>query len=236
MRFWTKKRAAAIGLAVVMTISLTACGEKDPSLEEVEQAIEAGTLTVEDALDKGWVDQAWVDGYIEANSVPAGDKMEANKVEDFTTSTLDGMEFTKADLGGVVFFAFADPASEGVQEFYNALAQAHEGVTANGAGIVLCTKSEEGNELFADAPFPVILYNDSLKAAVGKNSGMIEDEEILNTASWYVNGSFLSAWALVLDAEELPEDAAAFAKVSGQADSANSDPDSSGASAMSPMG
>lgn len=53
-----------------------------------------------------------------------------------------------------------------------------------------------------------------------------------NTASWYVNGSFLSAWALVLDAEELPEDAAAFAKV----DSANSDPDSSGASAMSPMG
>ena len=53
MRFWTKKRAAAIGLAVVMTISLTACGEKDPSLEEVEQAIEAGTLTVEDALDKG---------------------------------------------------------------------------------------------------------------------------------------------------------------------------------------
>ena len=126
MRFWTKKRAAAIGLAVVMTISLTACGEKDPSLEEVEQAIEAGTLTVEDALDKGWVDQAWVDGYIEANSVPAGDKMEANKVEDFTTSTLDGMEFTKADLGGVVFFAFADPASEGVQEFYNDLAQARQ--------------------------------------------------------------------------------------------------------------
>lgn len=78
----------------------------------------------------------------------------------------------------------------------NALAQAHEGVTANGAGIVLCTKSEEGNELFADAPFPVILYNDSLKAAVGKNSGMIEDEEILNTASWYVNGSFYSSWSL----------------------------------------
>ena len=53
MKFWTKKRAAALGLAAVMTLSLTACGEKTPSLEEVEQAIEAGTLTVEDALDKG---------------------------------------------------------------------------------------------------------------------------------------------------------------------------------------
>ncbi len=50
---------------------------------------------------------------------------------------------------------------------------------------------------------------------------MVEDKDVPNTASWYVNGSFLSAWALVLDAEELPEDAAAFAKVSGQADSAN---------------
>ena len=236
MRFWTKKRAAAIGLAVVMTISLTACGEKDPSLEEVEQAIEAGTLTVEDALDKGWVDQAWVDGYIEANSVPAGDKMEANKVEDFTTSTLDGMEFTKADLGGVVFFTFADPASEGVQEFYNALAQAHEGVTANGAGIVLCTKSEEGNELFADAPFPVILYNDSLKAAVGKNSGMIEDEEILNTASWYVNGSFYSSWSLKVDAEDLVEDAAAFVEMSQDKELSGADSADSGAAGMVPMG
>ena len=43
MKFWTKKRAAALGLAAVMTLSLTACGEKTPSLEEVEQAIEAGT-------------------------------------------------------------------------------------------------------------------------------------------------------------------------------------------------
>ena len=38
MKFWTKKRAAALGLAAVMTLSLTACGEKAPSLEEVEQA------------------------------------------------------------------------------------------------------------------------------------------------------------------------------------------------------
>lgn len=96
----------------------------------------------------------------------------------------------------MVFFAFSTSASEGVQELYNALVQAYEGVTANGAGLVLCTKSEEGNKLFADAPFPVILYNDSLKAAVGKNSVMIEDEETANTASWYVNGSFLSAWSL----------------------------------------
>ena len=71
MKFWTKKRAAALGLAAAMTLSLAACGEKAPSLEEVEQAIEAGTLTMEDALDKGWVDETWAENYMEAHSVPA---------------------------------------------------------------------------------------------------------------------------------------------------------------------
>lgn len=217
MKFWTKKRAAALGLAALLTLSLAACGEKAPSLEEVEQAIEAGTLTVEDAQDKGWVDQAWVDGYWEARTVPAVDKIEINRVGEFTTTTLSGEPFTQEDLGHVLLFAFVDPASEDAGAFYDAMTAAWDGVQEAGAGMVLCLKGEDERGQFADAPFPVILYNDSLKEALGNNSGMVEDKDVPNTASWYVNGSFLSAWALVLDAEELPEDAAAFAKVSGQA-------------------
>ena len=90
-------------MAAALALSLTACGEKRPSQEEVEQAIEAGTLTIEDALDKGWIDQAWVDAYQEENSVPAASKMETNMVGDFTTTTLSGEEFTQEQLGDVVF-------------------------------------------------------------------------------------------------------------------------------------
>lgn len=179
----------------------------------MEQAIEAGTLTVDDALEKGWIDQAWVDAYIEDNSVPASNKMESNKVADFTTTTLDGEEFTRGDLENVVFFAFADPADPSASEFFQSLVDAYEGVTANGAGIVLCTKSEEGSDLFSDAPFPVILYNESLQEAVGNNRSMIEDEEVSTTASWYVNGSFFSAWSMKIDAEDLVESAASFVKM-----------------------
>ena len=53
MREHRKRRLTALGLAAALTLSLTACGEKKPSLEEVEQAIEAGTLTIQDALDRG---------------------------------------------------------------------------------------------------------------------------------------------------------------------------------------
>ena len=38
--------------------------------------------------------------------------------------------------------------------------------------MVLCLKGEDERGQFADAPFPVILYNDSLKEALGNNSGI----------------------------------------------------------------
>ena len=228
-----RQRLATLGLAAAMGVSLSACGGSQPGLEEVEQAIEAGTLTIEDALDKGWIDQAWVDAYQEENSVPAASKMETNMVGDFTTTTLSGEDFTREQLGDVVFFAFLDPNAEGTQTFYDTLAEGYDGVAENGADIVVCTKSESGNELFAEAPFPVILYNDSLKAAIGGNSSMAEDEETPNTASWYVNGSFLSAWYSSVDAEELPASAAAFAEMSREP--AFEGGDGSGA-AMAPMG
>ena len=234
MREHRKRRLTALGLAAALTLSLTACGEKKPSLEEVEQAIEAGTLTIQDALDRGWIDQAWVDAYQEENSVPAASKMETNMVGDFTTTTLSGEDFTREQLGDVVFFAFLDPNAEGTQTFYDTLAEGYDGVVENGADIVVCTKSESGNELFAEAPFPVILYNDSLKAAIGGNSGMVEDEETPNTASWYVNGSFLSAWYSSVDAEELPASAGAFVQMSREP--AFEGGDGSGAAAMAPMG
>ena len=235
MEQMTTRRLAALGLAAAMGLTLAACGEQQPSREEVEQAIEAGTLTVEDALDKGWIDQAWVDAYQEENSVPAGSKMEANVVGDFTTTTLSGEEFTREQLGDVVLFAFLNPTVEGTQAFYDGLAGGYDGVVENGADIVVCTKSEDGNELFAEAPFPVILYNDSVKAAIGGNSGMVEDEETPNTASWYVNGFFLSSWYSSVDAQELPESASAFVEMS-QEPEFQAGGGADGAAAMAPMG
>ena len=232
MKQMTTRRLAALGLAAAMGLTLAACGEQQPSREEVEQAIEAGTLTVEDALDKGWIDQAWVDAYQEESSVPAGSKMEAGAVGDFTTTTLSGEEFTREQLGDVVFFAFLDPSAEETQAFYDALTRGYDGVVENGADIVVCTKREEGNDLFAEAPFPVILYNDSVKAATG--SGMADDPEMPNAASWYVNGSFLSAWYSTVEGEDLPQSAAAFVEMSQEP--AFSAGDGSGAAAMAPMG
>lgn len=202
------KRLTVIFVAAVCALSLAACGSQKPTQDEVEQALEEGTITLEDAVDKGWVTQEWADDYIEERSVPAADKIQAGAIGDFSTTTLSGETFTREQLGDVTLLAFLDPADPDAAAFYQALADGYEGVKESGAEILVCTKSEEGNELFAEAPFPVILYNDSLQAAVASHKEMIEG--MPNSASWCVNGSFYSAWFSSVESAELADTAASF--------------------------
>lgn len=205
------KRLTAIFLALVCAFSLTACGSQKPSLDEVRQAIEDGSLTVEDAMDKGWVTQEWVDEYVQQRSVPAVSKAEAGAIREFTTTTLSGEEFTRDQMAEVTLFVFLDPTNSDTQAFYQALTDGYEDVKKNGAEILVCTKSEEKNELLSDAPFPVIHYNDSLKAAVKNYQEMIEGEP--NIFSWCVNASFISAWSCTIEEEKLGDSAAAFVEM-----------------------
>ena len=205
------KRFAAILMVGVCLLSLAACGSQKPGLDEVEQAIQEGNMTIEDALEKGFVTQEWADEYIESRTVPANDKMEAGAIGEFTTNTLSGEEFTKNQMGDVAMFAFLDPSDPDAASFYQALVEGYEAVRENGAEIIVCIENEENIEMFAGAPFPVIHYNDSLKAATENHRDMIED--LPNSASWYVNGSFLSAWFSTVEAEDLGDDAAAFVQI-----------------------
>ena len=113
MKYVTRRRLVTFGLAAALALSLTACGEKRPSQEEVEQAIEAGTLTIEDALDKGWIDQAWVDAYQEeeqcARRQQNGDQHGGRLYHHDPVRR--GVHPGAA--GDVVFFAFLDPNAEG---------------------------------------------------------------------------------------------------------------------------
>ena len=111
---------------------------------------------------------------------------------------------------------------------YQALADGYEGVKETGAEILVCTKSEDGNELFEDAPFPVIHYNDSLKDAVDAHKEMIEG--IPNTASWCVDASFYSAWFSAVEAEGLADSAASFVEM--QEEMANGDSGENGGMAV----
>lgn len=202
-----KEKIMTMGVLLLCMI-LVACGSNTPSLEEVEAAIEDGSVTVQDALDKGWITQEWADSYLEENSVPAADKIAVNKVGEFVTETKDGDTFANEDMSDVTFLAFIDPADTGAADFYESLTAGIEGVRGEGADIVVCSKGDMEAELFQDAPFPVVAYNDSLKTALAQNDEMASGSPCVGV--WYVNGSLLSAWSTLIDADDLADSAAGF--------------------------
>lgn len=205
-----KKLLLIAGLAMCLT--LTACGSKAPSLEEVEAAIHDGSVTVQDALDKGWITQEWADNYLEENSVPAADKVTYNKVGEFETLTMEGDTFVNQDLPDTTFLVFLDPEDAEAADFYAELANAVEGIRSAGGDVVICSKGDMKAELFQDAPFAVVEYNDSMKTALAQNDEMASDVPCVGV--WYVNGSLISAWISQVDAEELADSAASFAEMS----------------------
>ena len=202
-----KKKIMTMGVLLLCMI-LVACGSNTPSLEEVEAAIEDGSVTVQDALDKGWITQEWADSYLEENSVPAADKIAVNKMGEFVTETKDGDTFANEDMSDVTFLAFIDPADTGAADFYESLTAGIEGVRGEGVDIVVCSKGDMEAELFQDAPFPVVAYNDSLKTALAQNDEMASGSPCVGV--WYVNGSLLSAWSTLIDTDDLADSAAGF--------------------------
>lgn len=215
-----KKFTGAV-IAALCMVSLTACGSKKPSLEEVEKSIAEGNVTVEDALEKGWVTQEWVDDYYEERTIPAADKMTANAIDDFETTTLSGEEFTKEDIPSVTFFAFMDASDKDAQTFYDELTSAYEGVKENGGEIIVCNKNAEEISMFEDAPFPVLEYNDSLKKATENYKDMIEG--IPNTGVWYVGEAFYSAWSPKAEAESLIKEAESYKSIVDEQNSSTDD-------------
>ena len=209
-----KKKIILAG-ALALCLTLSACGSQAPSLEEVEAAIEDGSITIEDALDKGWIDQEWVDSYMEENTVPAADKIAINMVGEFETQTVTGDPFTNQDIPAVTFMVFLDV----------------EDVRAAGADIVVCSKGGMDAEMYQDAPFSVVEYNDAMKAALAQNDGMAS--EIPCVGVWYVDGSLISAWSSEVDAASLADSAASFADMAAEEETQG---DMGGSMEAMPMG
>ena len=133
---------------------------------------------------------------LKKNAVPAVSKLEAHAIDDFTTQTLDGDTFTKDDISGVTFLGFIDPTTEEGKSFYQELIAGYDGVKEAGADILVIVKGEDGRDLFADAPFQVILYNEEMSSAMKDQADMVAN--LPATGAWYGNGSILSSWSLMV--------------------------------------
>ena len=220
------KKIITLLLISIIAVSFVACNHSQPTIEEVIASIEAGTLTMDDAVEKGYVDEQWVEDYYAKNSVPAMDKSQSNMISEFETETLSGEMFTNDDLSDVTFIAFLNPNSEDAKEQYDILLETYDKVVASGADILIVSTSDEGTELFEDAQIQVVSYNDSIKSALGSLTEMVNEDGFIG--SWNVNGAFMSAWNMKIEADGFIKTGTSMVESYGEPQNDNND--------MQPMG
>lgn len=197
------KKLISMLLIAVISFTMSGCQEQQPSLDEVSEAIENGTLTVDDALSKGWIDQAWIDQRNEKLSMPAANKMTSNLLGDFETKTVDGVVISKADLNSLTYFAFLDPSADNASEIKDILVNTYQDILDQGGDILLILMKDE-TEGYKELPFKTVIYDDALKTALGALSDMsdIAIEEGF-TGTWNGNGAFITAWQASVNKEDL---------------------------------
>lgn len=201
------KKIVLTAMSLALALSVAACGSGKPSDKDILAALDEGTITIDSAMEKGWIDQAWIDKNLEV--VPAADKTSANAMGAFTAEDLNGNKYVSDQEGKSTLFAFFDPASATGMEQMNALERKYAEIKETGADVLGIMMGEKTEDM--QFSFPVVIFNDEMKTAMGTAAEMVEGVEF--TGVWNVNGAFLSSWASVIDEEEIIETAKSFVQM-----------------------
>jgi len=200
------KKIVALCCALALTLSLTACSSR-PSDEKIKEALDQGTITVEDAISKGWIDDEW----IQENFEQVEAKTKVYLFGDFETTYLDGTPVTSDIIHDTMCLVFFNTAGEETLNQLAVFQEAKEEMEKAGVpllGIVTDTDLDAAKEKLADFDFPIIVYNDEMKEALSEFSGIIESDL---TTNFTHSGGFYSAWYSETTVDDLVETARNFA-------------------------
>lgn len=211
-----KKKTGAVLLMGVLMLSLAACGKQKPDLKEVEVAIANGEVTIEDALEKGWVTQDWVDEFLDANSHAAADKTVSFSIGEFETTTVSGEEFSNENIADTTFWAFLDLTTEESKEWMETLKSSYEELQEKNAEVLVCVKNDTEDQAFDNILFPVIHYNESVKNALDRMNMAEMVEELPNCGNWFANRYFASSWSSVITKEQLLKEVDIFTNLNSE--------------------
>lgn len=196
------KKLTALCCMLAASLSLTACGST-PSDKEIKAALDEGTITVEDAKAKGWIDDEWIKENFE--QIEAQSKIYL--FDPFETTYLDGTPASSEIIHDTMCLVFFDTTGEKTMENLKAFQEAKDGMEAAGVpllGILTDDDPAAAQETLKDINFPVIIYNDEMKKSMEPYKDMVEQDL---TASFTRNGGFYTAWYTTVNAQDLVETA-----------------------------
>lgn len=192
------KTIISILMAGLLAVSAAGCGSV-PSDSELERALEAGTITAEDAKSKGWIDDAWLEEHFPP--VEAGSKIQT--FPPFETTYLDGAPASSQLIQGTMCLVFFDSTQGDTVEKLRKISGISGEMTRLGVpvlGIITDKNPEGAREVLLDLDFPVIVYNDEMRASLELYDDMIGDSMI---SVFTKGGGFYSAWSIDCSASAL---------------------------------
>jgi hypothetical protein len=192
------KRIVAGILSLGLIFILTGCSSK-PSDKRIKEALDNGTITVEDAKSKGWINDEWIEKNFK--KITAGSKI--HLFEQFQTTYLDGTPAPKNVISGKMHVAFFNSKSDKTAEQIKILNSAYEKFVKYDIpilGVVLDEDLNEAKELLKGVKFPVIVYNEEMKKSLKEYADIIKTDYV---SVWTKEGGFYSAWESTENAEDL---------------------------------
>lgn len=183
------KKLIAILLSALVVLSLTGCGSK-PSEQKIKASLEDGTITIEDAKTKGWIDDEW----IQKNFQPIEGHTKIYLFEPFDTTYLDGTPTSSELIEGKMCLVFFNTQKEETVNKLKIFNEAYEDMKALGIPIlgVITDKDVAGaKEELTDIKFPIIVYNEAMQTSLKQYPEITETDVV---SVFTKDGGFYSAW------------------------------------------
>lgn len=192
------KRKLLLVISCLLVISLGGCNSK-PSLEKIKAALDDGTITVEDAKEKGWIDDDWINSNYE--KVEAKSKIYL--FDPFETTYLDGTPASSNIIEGItcmVFFHTTEEKTLEKLEVFNDISDEMKTIGVPVIGILTDKDIDYAKEKLTDIKFPVILYNDSMQQSLKEYDSLIDSDLV---SIFTKEGGFYTAWNTSAEADKL---------------------------------
>lgn len=192
------KKMITVLLSVVLVLSLAGCSSA-PSEDEIKAALDEGTITIEDAKSKGFIDDAWVAENYE--SVEAVTKVFS--FDSFETTYLDGTPASSEIIEGKMCLVFFNTEMEDTLEklaVYNDASDKMKEMGVPVLGIITDQDVDAAKEKLSDIKFPILVYNEAMQTSLKDYSEMI-DKDVVSVFT--KNGGFYTSWRSKVETKDL---------------------------------
>lgn len=200
------KKLASILVAGLLTVTMAGCSST-PSDDEIMSALESGTITVEDAKSKGWIDDTWIEEHFE----PIEGKSKIYLFDPFETTYLDGTPASSELIEGTMCLVFFDSTVEGCVDTLKEISEISEQMKQLGVpvlGIVTDNDLDAARQALPELNFPIIVYNEEMQKSLDSFNSMFENKVV---SVFTKNGGIYSAWNSDCNADRLLDNAEGFA-------------------------